>query len=197
MENEEFRLISEKRALDALKPRKETVFIDKLPGKVLQSRNALPGERGAFVVRLQCVTLVSSLSYSHYPQQATRPIKGKSQENKSTRMPQNELLDLIFQCFREFRYWPFKTLKAKLQQPEAYLKQTLEMVAHLVKSGDFAMTWELKPEATQSSYSHSAPYGDAKAELAPGVDDTFDSEDDPTASGMATDHDDVQFENVG
>ncbi|KAJ5114452.1 hypothetical protein NUU61_000211 [Penicillium alfredii] len=178
VENEEFRLISEKRALDALKPRKETVFIDKLPGKVLQSRNALPGERGAFV-------------------QATRPIKGKSQENKSTRMPQNELLDLIFQCFREFRYWPFKTLKAKLQQPEAYLKQTLEMVAHLVKSGDFAMTWELKPEATQSSYSHSAPYGDAKAELAPGVDDTFDSEDDPTASGMATDHDDVQFENVG
>lgn len=110
-------------------------------------------------------------------------------------MPQNELLDLIFDCFRAYKYWPFKTLKAKLRQPEAYLKQTLEMVAHLVKSGDFAMTWELKPEAKESSYA-SAAYGDAKEEMAPGVDDTFDSEEDLTASGMVTDHDDVQFENV-
>jgi transcription initiation factor TFIIF subunit beta len=105
-------------------------------------------------------------------------------------MPQNELLDRIFDCFRQFRYWPFKTLKAKLQQPEAYLKETLEMVAHLVKSGDFAMTWELKPEAQHSNYAMMAAYGDAKAELPPGFDDA--SEDDPTASGV----DDVHFENV-
>lgn len=111
-------------------------------------------------------------------------------------MPQNELLDLIFQCFREFRYWPFKTLKARLAQPEAYLKQTLEMVAHLVKSGDFAMTWELKPEATHAQYSNAM--NNAKAELPPGADDPYDeaSEDDPTASGLVTDQDDVQFENV-
>ncbi|KAI3076350.1 hypothetical protein CBS147339_5184 [Penicillium roqueforti] len=172
VENEEFRRISEKRALEALKPRKETVFIDKIPGKIIQARHALPTERGQFV-------------------QATRPSKGKSQENKSTRMPQNELLDLIFQCFREFKYWPFKTLKARLAQPEAYLKQTLEMVAHLVKAGDFAMTWELKPEATHSQYSNAMD--NAKAELPPGADDPYESEDDP-ASGI--DQDDVQFENV-
>ena len=106
-------------------------------------------------------------------------------------MPQNELLDLIFQCFREFKYWPFKTLKARLAQPEAYLKQTLEMVAHLVKAGDFAMTWELKPEATRSQYSNAMD--NAKAELPPGADDPYESEDDP-ASGI--DQDDVQFENV-
>lgn len=113
-------------------------------------------------------------------------------------MPQNELLDLIFDCFREYKYWPFKTLKARLRQPEAYLKQTLEMVAHLVKSGDFAMTWELKPEAKETSYANARAYGDAKEELPPVVDDNFEdmSEDDPTASGMATDPDDVQFENV-
>lgn len=84
-------------------------------------------------------------------------------------MPQNELLDLVYQCFREYKYWPFKALKARLRQPEAYLKQTLEMVAHLVKSGDFAMTWELKPEARESNYAN-AFYGDAKEELAPGMD---------------------------
>ncbi|KAL2831757.1 transcription initiation factor IIF, beta subunit-domain-containing protein [Aspergillus cavernicola] len=174
VENEEFRLLSEKKALEALKPKRETVFMDKIPGKLLQQRHALPGEQSAFV-------------------QAARPTKLKAQENKTTRMPQNELLDLIYQCFRDYRYWPFKGLKARLRQPEAYLKQTLEMIAHLVKSGDFAMTWELKPEAKESNYSNAvAP----KEELAPGLDYNFDegSEDDAMASGM--DNDDTQFENV-
>lgn len=131
---------------------------------------------------------------ANFLQQATRPVKGKAQENKTTRMPQNELLDLVYQCFREYKYWPFKTLKARLRQPEAYLKQTLEMVAHLVKSGDFAMTWELKPEAKESSYAN-AFYGDAKEELAPGTGLNLDevSEEDPTASGM---DEDMQFESV-
>ncbi|KAI9925026.1 hypothetical protein ASPWEDRAFT_45159 [Aspergillus wentii DTO 134E9] len=179
VENEEFAQISERRALEALKPKRETVFIDKVPGKLLQPRNALPGEKGAFV-------------------QATKPTKLRPQENKTTRMPQNELLDLIYQCFREFKYWPFKNLRARLQQPEAYLKQTLEMVAHLVKSGDFAMTWELKPEAKESNYMNALAYGNAKEELPPGADFNFDdaSEEDPTASGMMTDNDDTQFESV-
>lgn len=113
-------------------------------------------------------------------------------------MPQNELLDLIYQCFREYRYWPFKNLKARLRQPEAYLKQTLEMVAHLVKSGDFAMTWELKPEAKESNYANAMGYGEAKEELPPGTDLNFDegSEEEATGSGMVTDNDEMQFENV-
>jgi transcription initiation factor TFIIF subunit beta len=52
VENEEFRRISEQRALEALKPKKETVFIDKIPGKFLQNRHALPVEKNTFVVRL-------------------------------------------------------------------------------------------------------------------------------------------------
>ena len=59
VENEEFRLLSEKKALEALKPKRETVFIDKLPGKLLQPRNALPGEKGAFVVSLSLAILVN------------------------------------------------------------------------------------------------------------------------------------------
>ncbi|KAJ5899963.1 transcription initiation factor iif beta subunit [Penicillium taxi] len=160
VENEEFRRISEARALEALKPKKETVFIDKIPGRLMQARHALPVEN-TFV-------------------QATKPLKGKSQENKSIRMPQNELLDKIFELFRQYQYWPFKRLKDKLQQPESYLKQTLEMVAHLVKSGDFAMTWELKPEARESNYASTG----VKAELPPGADSFEDgSEDEVMASG--------------
>ena len=63
------------------------------------------------------------------------------------RMPQNELLDLIYDAFREFKYWPLRSLKERVRQPEAYLKSTLEMVAHLVKQGPFSMTWQLNPDS--------------------------------------------------
>ena len=198
MENEEFRLLSEQKVLQSLKPKRETVFIDKVPGKLLQARNILPGEKGAFVVS-NSEPLYTSLLYVSLIsiQQATKAAKLKPQENKTTRMPQNELLDLIYQCFREYRYWPFKALKARLRQPEAYLKQTLEMIGHLVKSGDFAMTWELKPEAKESSYANALSYGDAKEEMAPGADYNFDDASDEEATpGMFTDNDEMQFENV-
>lgn len=134
-------------------------------------------------------------------QQIAKPAKVRAQENKTARMPQNELLDLIYACFRRHKYWPFKALKAELQQPEVYLKQTLEIVAHLVKSGDFAMTWELKPEARESNYADAIAYRDAKEELPPTAGYSFDegSEGEPTASGRGTDADEddnVKFENV-
>lgn len=59
VENEEFRRLSEKRALEALKPKRETVFIDKVPGKLLQARNVLPGEKGAFVVCFDWIQMTS------------------------------------------------------------------------------------------------------------------------------------------
>ena len=33
-----------------------------------------------------------------------------------------------------------------MNQPEAYLRQTLEMVAHLVRQGPHANTWQLKQD---------------------------------------------------
>ena len=50
VENEEFRRICEKRALEAVKPKRETAFIDKIPGKILQQRHALPSSQNTFVV---------------------------------------------------------------------------------------------------------------------------------------------------
>ena len=113
-------------------------------------------------------------------------------------MPQNELLDLIYNCFRRHKYWPFKSLKAELKQPEAYLKQTLEIVAHLVKSGDFAMTWELKPEARESNYADAMAYRDAKEELPPTEGYNFDEGSEGDVTGTDNDADDanVTFESV-
>ncbi|KAI5308809.1 hypothetical protein KEM55_004802 [Ascosphaera atra] len=129
--------------------------------------------------------------------QTTKTAKPKSHDTKTMRIPQNELLDLIYACFRRYRYWPFKALKAELKQPEAYLKQTLEMVAHLVRSGNFAMTWELKPEARESNYAEimAANQGE-HGQLAPssGFDDGGETAGE---AGPEEDEDgDVKFENV-
>lgn len=62
---------------------------------------------------------------------------------KATRIPKNQLLDLIFECFREFQYWPMKALRQRTQQPDSYLRQVLEEVAVLIKSGRFANNYTL------------------------------------------------------
>ena len=84
VENEEFRRLSEKKALEALKPKRETVFIDKIPGKMLQPRNALPGEKGAFVVSfpLPCLLVLLDLQNTFHSskqrgQPSPRPRKTK------------------------------------------------------------------------------------------------------------------------
>lgn len=57
---------------------------------------------------------------------------------KAARIPEDQLLDLIFGCFRQYQYWSMKALRQKLQQPDQYLRQVLEKVAVLNKSGRFA-----------------------------------------------------------
>ena len=86
VENEEFRAISEKKALEALKPKHETVFIDKIPGKLLQPRNALPGEKGAFVVStsiISTVLLVYMLTY------ISRTASNKTTQSQNARKQNN------------------------------------------------------------------------------------------------------------
>ena len=90
-------------------------------------------------------------------------------------MPQNELLDLIMKCFREYKYWPLKALKDRLKQPEAYLKSTLENVAQLIRQGPFAMKWQLKPEMRLSSYADTEEFSDLKDEVAPELDGLSDA----------------------
>ncbi|KAF5004406.1 hypothetical protein FDECE_9100 [Fusarium decemcellulare] len=62
----------------------------------------------------------------------------KGEVFKAARIPENQLLDLIFECFRQYQYWPMKALRQKLQQPDQYLRQVLDKVAVLNKSGRFA-----------------------------------------------------------
>lgn len=72
--------------------------------------------------------------------------KVKKTELKTARMPENELFDEIFRAFTEFNYYSLKALRQRIPQPEIYLRQTLEKVADLHRSGPFANHWQLKPE---------------------------------------------------
>ncbi|OKL58405.1 hypothetical protein UA08_06093 [Talaromyces atroroseus] len=157
VENAEYQRISEAKAFKALEPREKVQLIDLRQHKGPNVREVAAGNIGGFV------------------QQAKQP-KPRAQENKATRRERNVLLDEIFGLFREYSHWKFADIKARTNQPEQYLKETLEMVAHLVRTGDFAMTWELKPEARETNY--------ANAILA----------EEENAAG--SDIDDVQFENV-
>lgn len=78
-----------------------------------------------------------------------------------------------------------KALRAELQQPEAYLRETLEKIAVLAKSGPFSTQWSLKPENKIANYSGA---GDAVAPDAGEESDTGMDDDD--------DDDDVKFEDV-
>lgn len=70
----------------------------------------------------------------------------KKKEEKAARLGQSELRDRIFRCFDQFNYWSMKAFKQTLNQPEAWLRENLEGLAVLHKTGRFANHWELKPE---------------------------------------------------
>lgn len=66
-------------------------------------------------------------------------------------MERHQLRDMIFQCYDKFRYWTMKAFKNELKQPEAWLRENLDELAVLHKSGRFANHWELKPEYQKAS----------------------------------------------
>ena len=126
-------------------------------------------------------------------QNKANPPRRKGQLLKAARMPQNELLDLILEAFREYTYWPFKVLKDRVQQPEAYLKTTLEMIAFQAKSGTHMLEWQLKPEAKIGTYAEAGTFETAKDEAAPddGLGMSFDG-----AEELGEDDENVDMEDV-
>ena len=61
-------------------------------------------------------------------------------------------MDILFDLFREYTYWPFSALKQRVLQPEAYLKEVLEDIAILSKSGPHMSQWHLKDESKLERY---------------------------------------------
>ncbi|GAA5899554.1 hypothetical protein JCM8208_000590 [Rhodotorula glutinis] len=69
-----------------------------------------------------------------------------AQQQRLTRIPKNELLDLLFPLFAQAPYWHLRALNDHVQQPQTYLRETLNEVAILVPKGPYAQMWALRPE---------------------------------------------------
>lgn len=72
-------------------------------------------------------------------------LRSKS-EGRAIRMPKQDLLNLLFKLFEEYEYWSMKGLKERTKQPELYLKESLELIANLIKKGPYTSKYNLKPE---------------------------------------------------
>ncbi|KAI5370000.1 Putative transcription initiation factor IIF, beta subunit, TFIIF beta subunit, HTH [Septoria linicola] len=72
--------------------------------------------------------------------------KKKPAKEKAVRMDKAALLDALKDCFKEYTYWSLKALRQRLRQPEAYIKETLDDIATLMRQGDFVQNYKLKPE---------------------------------------------------
>lgn len=67
--------------------------------------------------------------------QKSQKKSGKEYE-RFTRLPRNEVLDLIFQLFEEKPSWSFKDIRIRTEQPADHLKEILPDVAMLHRSGE-------------------------------------------------------------
>ncbi|KAI1344625.1 transcription initiation factor IIF [Xylariaceae sp. FL0016] len=129
---EETKHILRMRNEEASKPKTQTRLATSLeePSNVVQA--------GAHVATDKLSSLVKT---SQEPKKAK-----KQKEEKAARLPQSELRDKIFQCYEQFAYWSMKAFRQQLNQPEAWLRENLEELAVLHKSGRFSNHWELKAE---------------------------------------------------
>jgi transcription initiation factor TFIIF subunit beta len=71
--------------------------------------------------------------------------KAKKMDMKHARWPENRLLDAIAECFSAHNYWPIKALRERIPQPEAFIREGLDKIAVLNRTGRFANCWSLKP----------------------------------------------------
>ncbi|KAI7865483.1 transcription initiation factor IIF, beta subunit-domain-containing protein [Spinellus fusiger] len=77
--------------------------------------------------------------------------KPRTDKEKATRMPRNELMDLLFAAFDRYPYWSFKGIVEHTKQPAQYLKEILSEICILNKRGPYAGNYQLKPEYKQRS----------------------------------------------
>ncbi|KAK0723981.1 transcription initiation factor IIF, beta subunit-domain-containing protein [Apiosordaria backusii] len=111
--------------------------------------------------------------WAGYLKVTDKPSKAKKMENKTARWPENQLLDAIAECFGRHRFWSIKAFRNEIPQPEVYLRETLEKIAVLHRSGRFANHWQLRDEY-QGMLKTAQPQDDAAA---PAADIISDDED--------------------
>lgn len=122
------KVVSERRRLQEDEPRAKVTLISELPGVTAGAFSQSLREQNSTFLRSQ------------------KKDNKVASEGKATRIPRNELLDVLFKLFEEYEYWSLKGLKGRTKQPESYLKEVLDEIADLIKKGPYSMKYSLKPE---------------------------------------------------
>jgi len=161
------------RAIEAQKPKSSIQIMNRLPSEGLMNSN-----NKQFDNFIKINTEDKPMS------------KAKKNENKHTRWPENQLMDALTNCFMKFTYWPMKSLRREIPQPEAFIREMLERIAVMHRNGRFANMWALRPDyrnTMAASRNVALPSGDTAAPVnAPGGADADDDDDD----------DDIKMEDV-
>jgi hypothetical protein len=77
--------------------------------------------------------------------------KGREVQNridrkeKRVRKTDDEVRNLLFECFEQTNYWKRKALINHTQQPDSAVQKILGEIAEKVTTGDFKNHWKLKP----------------------------------------------------
>ncbi|KAI0080933.1 transcription initiation factor IIF beta subunit [Panus rudis PR-1116 ss-1] len=106
---------------------------------IMRIEDAHPGGRAGINRLTSGVTNASGFTDLVKP----KPKPPKGQFERMARMPRDALLDLLFSLFREKEHWSIKPLRERTQQPEVYLKEVLNEIAFLHRSGEHNGQWEL------------------------------------------------------
>lgn len=125
----EYREVLRKRRLEASKPKHSVKVLDESD---ISRRNMLTSGVGYGFTKNTRTSLIPSKAN----------IK-KNAIEKFARMPKNELLDMLFECFEEYPYWSIKGLRTRVQQPEVYLREVLMEIADYHRVGPYASLWSL------------------------------------------------------
>lgn len=158
-------MLAKRQNMPLTKERPKVTFLNEIPG----------------VVQSQAGPSITGRSTSLFLK-STNPAKNKA-DGRAIRMPKKDLLDLLFRLFEEYEYWSMKGLKERTRQPETYLKESLELIANLIKKGPYTSKYNLKPEYKRLRDAERA----ARLGEAAGDDNDNDNKDDD---------DDVEMEDI-
>lgn len=123
--NEDYRSMIQQRTAEANRPRRTVQFVntDNEPVKP----GLVPHVREAELLKRRQLRLGDS-------------------EHRRERLPENEVMNILFEAFESNDLWSLKGLVDRTQQPVVHVKEILSKIANYITRGPHKSLYELKPE---------------------------------------------------
>ncbi|KAK4923093.1 hypothetical protein LTR66_016549 [Elasticomyces elasticus] len=113
---------------------------------------------------LQYGSIVSTADRQKINKQAQKK-RQDAKDNRTAREDRSVIIERILSCYQEYKVWGVRALRDRLRQPESYIKEVLDEIGFMHKSGDWNGKWELKEAFKTGGF-------DAATEAAPEAEDS-------------------------